>query len=88
LVFLARPPSETNIGSKLDKNHSYALGGARLSLDEIKKRINENKSLRFGSAVLCNTFLQTYCSKGVARRGESEFLCKIFAWSESGTWPA
>jgi hypothetical protein len=59
------------------------LPAAFVSIDEIKKQIEENKSLRFGSAPLCNTFLQTYCPAGVAKQGESEFFCKMFAWSES-----
>jgi len=50
---------------------------------EIKKQIDENKSLRFGSTAFWNTFLQPYRHTGAAKRGETDFLCKFFAWFES-----
>src|SRR5277367_2924799 len=54
---------------------------------EIKKQIEENESLRFGSAPIWNTFLQPYRHTGAAKRGETDFLRKSFAWSKSGRRP-
>jgi hypothetical protein len=51
-------------------------------LGKIKKQIEENKSLRFGSTPFWNTFLQPYRRTGTAKRGETDFLCKFFAWFE------
>jgi hypothetical protein len=52
-------------------------------LGEIKKRIEENESLRFGSTAFWNTFLQPYRRTGTAKRGETDFLCNFFAWFAS-----
>ena len=52
-------------------------------LVEIKKQIEENKSLRFGSTAFWNTFLQPYRRTRAAKRGETDFLCKFFAWFAS-----
>jgi hypothetical protein len=52
-------------------------------IGEIKKQIDENKSLRFGSRLFWNTFQQPYRRAGTAKRGETDFLCKFFAWFES-----
>jgi len=43
----------------------------------------ESESLRFGSAAIWNNFLQTYRQTGAAKRGETDFICKILAWSAS-----
>jgi len=32
--------------------------------------------LRFGSAVFWNTFLETYRPTGVAKRSDTDFICK------------
>jgi hypothetical protein len=60
------------------------LPAAFVSIDEIKKQIEENQSLRFDSAPIWNTFLQPYCQTGVAKRGATDLFCEIFAWSVSG----
>jgi hypothetical protein len=52
-------------------------------LGKIKKQIDENESLRFGSTAFWNTFLQPYRRTGAAKRGETDFLCKFFAWFAS-----
>jgi hypothetical protein len=40
---------------------------------KLKKRIMESESLRFGSAAIWNSFLQTYRQAGIAKRGETDF---------------
>jgi hypothetical protein len=73
----------------LSDSHGSILGAARRAasafahLGEIKKQIEENESLRFGSTAFWNTFLQPYRHTGTAKRGETDFLCKFLAWFAS-----
>jgi hypothetical protein len=68
MVFLARPQSKPDFGSRLAET-ARRLPVVCASIDRIEKQIKESESLRFGSAAIWNNFLEPYRHTGVAKRG-------------------